>query len=107
MNFSFVVFRSENISIATDIIATMLGTKGIQWNIIDIRVIVMIIISFFIVLLTPNTLEHFKNFETKTKIFYKENSIYINKAFPMIVGIFLFICLLKLGSPSPFLYFQF
>ena len=107
VNFSFVIFRSENIPIAKKIITTMLGVNEIQWNGIDLRVILMLLISFFIVLGTPNTLEYFKNFELKTKIFYKQNAVYANKVFPIIIGIFLFTCLLKLGSPSPFLYFQF
>ena len=122
--FSFVIFRAENISIAQDIIYSMLGFNGIEFSdIFKIGIfgakpqagIFWIILSIFIINFLPNSKEFILN---KSKAFIKQGDDFIkdtnksiiwkpNLFWSIILVIMLTLSLISFSDTSEFLYFQF
>ena len=122
--FSFVIFRAENLSIAKDIISSMLGFNGIEFSdMFRIGVfgaksgigVFWILLSMFIVNFLPNSKEFILN---KNKAFVKQGDVASNVTnkritwrpnlfWAIIVVIMLTLSLISFSNTSEFLYFQF
>jgi hypothetical protein len=122
--FSFVIFRAENISVAKDIISSMLGFNGIEFSdMFRIGVfgaksgigVFWILLSMFIVNFLPNSKEFILN---KNKAFVKQGDVASNVTnkritwrpnlfWAIIFVIMLTLSLISFSNTSEFLYFQF
>ena len=121
VNIAWVLFRSESVTIAAKIYQGLFGFNGIEiqklsnhsvlQNIKNCSITstsswqyVLVILAFFIVLGFPNT-NHLHDVSVNGNSF--RSSFYLKSYFAPIYGIMFIVCVLKLSSKSPFLYFQF
>ena len=108
--FSMVIFRSENISDAITIYQGMLGMNGIEILSPNLKLLIVITFSMFLILGTKSTFEIVNSFFDKEKLKNINYKNLINKKikfYSTLSGILLFLCLLQLNTPSTFLYYQF
>ena len=108
--FSMVIFRSENISDAITIYQGMLGMNGIEFLSPNLKLLIVITFSMFLILGTKSTFEIVNSFFDKEKLKNMNYKNMINKKikfYSTLSGILLFLCLLQLNTPSTFLYYQF
>ena len=125
VNASFVMFRSENISIAGEIYKGMLGLNGLNlgeyysgnmvkeivkgiWQVDNmpketiIESFLLIFLGFIVVLVFPSSSKYTSSEQSDSKLFF------VSSIWGPIVLAFLFLLsIMQLGKTSPFLYFQF
>ncbi len=108
--FSMVIFRSENVSTGINVYQGMLGLNGIEMDLPNIKLLIIIIFSMYLILCTKSTFiivedffdnQKLKNIDYKNKI--KKKITY----YSILSGVLIFICLLQLSTPTTFLYYQF
>ena len=108
--FSFVIFKSENVSTGILIYNGMFGNNGIDFIMPNMKIVIILIISIFLVLKTKSTYVIVNSYFDKKKL---RQLNYRNKIdneisfYSILAGILLFICLLQLSTPTTFLYYQF
>ena len=105
-----VIFRSENVSTGINVYQGMLGLNGIEMDLPNIKLLIIIIFSMYLILCTKSTFiivedffdnQKLKNIDYKNKI--KKKITY----YSILSGVLIFICLLQLSTPTTFLYYQF
>jgi alginate O-acetyltransferase complex protein AlgI len=108
--FSFVMFRAENVSDSIIIYKGMVGLNGIDFIFPNIKLSIILVFCMLIILKTNSTYEIVNRFFDTKKL---KNINYKNKInkeinlYSIIAGVLLTLCLLQLGTPSTFLYYQF
>lgn len=93
--FGWTIFRSDSLSMAWYLMQSMVGLHGIGWQVLNTLTIgfwALLAFCFLVTQFAPNTWE----FKITPRLRY---------AFAL--GILAVLCVLLLGQPSPFLYFQF
>ena len=108
--FSFVIFRAESVTGGIYIYKGMFGINGINFILPNIKLIIILIISMFLILKTKSTYDLVETFFDKKKLRklgYKSKIDSEISFYSILSGILLFICLLQLSTPTTFLYYQF
>ncbi len=108
--FSFVIFKSENVSVGILLYKGMLGSNGINFIIPNIKMLIILTISMFLILKTKSTYLIVNRFFDKRKLKKLNYRNKINNeisTYSVLSGILLFLCLLQLSTPTTFLYYQF
>lgn len=88
----------------------MFGNNGIDFIMPNMKIVIILIISIFLVLKTKSTYVIVNSYFDKKKL---RQLNYRNKIdneisfYSILAGILLFICLLQLSTPTTFLYYQF
>ncbi|MBI4760300.1 MAG: hypothetical protein HY780_03695 [Chloroflexi bacterium] len=93
--FGWTIFRSDNLSMAWYLMQSMVGLHGVDWavlNTLSYGFWALLAFCFVVTQFAPNTWQ----FRITPRLRY---------AFAL--GILAVVCVLLLGQPSPFLYFQF
>ncbi len=105
--FTWVLFRADSVTTAVAIYGGLLGQNGTgAWEIAP-RLLALLITSFVIVLVGRNSQQMFEYSSLSGDQSNELPSVQWPKSLVFLMGTTLFLCLLRIGVPSPFLYFQF
>jgi alginate O-acetyltransferase complex protein AlgI len=88
-------FRSDSLSVATFLLEAMAGLHGVDWAVLDTLNAgfwALVVFAFAVTNFAPNTWEI---------------KVPARMRYAVILGLVAAVCILLLGQPSPFLYFQF
>lgn len=104
---AWVLFRAESIKVAMVIYGGLLGRNGVDDFSADLRLLFVIAVGFAILLACKNTQQIFGYAAPEIGPDGLCQATHWYWAISLLMGMALFLCMLRIGAPSPFLYFQF